>query len=765
MDGSIAALRPWRSSFERYGVSLALASESSLDIANDKQRTLQVATSLGIPSPRTVPVDRPEDIFAALAEVGYPAVIKPIHSWVHRGMSSARAVSEVVINQSEAVDYLMRLQDMGGSAIVQQWVGGSREAVTVFFANGRVWGEFAQIAHRMTPVLGGISVVRESIPMPPELRSAAVRLVEALDLEGCCEVEFRRDDSGQPFLMEINARLSGSVEVAVRSGVDFPRLLWSWAAGERLFGANDYRAGVKMRFLHGDITWLWENLKRREQPDSVPPTRAIATFTAAFLRRQAYDYVDRRDIRPALVAAVGDISLARRKVIQKGARYVRPPTAEPRVERRTSSMADTDVVIIGAGPNGLSVAAHLREMGIEHRVFGQTMGAWRFNMPSGMILKSEPYASDLSAPRPGFLAGDYCRTRQEEYHERVIPLTREQFVRYGTWFASQLVPNVEETAVVSLVRNSDGFTVRTESGENVRARRVVVATGLIPFAFLPPELDRYPSELVSHTSEHADLSRFRGMDVLIVGRGQSALETAALLHEEGARVKLVHRGETVLWHAPNPLTPTIRRRLRSPVARLCEGWHCLAYDRLPDAFRLMPQAYRIERGLGFLGRPQGSWWLRERVEETIPILNEHHVLQAEAVGNRIRLHLGGPEGKVVEEADHVIAGTGYRFDLTRLHYLDASLREGLMVTAGAPVLDRHLESNVAGLFFTGALAAPSFGPVMRFVAGTHFTGRRVARALRSSSKRSGAALAKGTTTGPDQGSDDNPTRPLDLVRG
>jgi hypothetical protein len=402
-------------------------------------------------------------------------------------------------------------------------------------------------------------------------------------------------------------------------------------------------------------------------------------------------------------------------------------------------MSDTDVVVIGAGPNGLSVAAHLKDSGIEHRVFGHIMGAWRFNMPAGMILKSEPYASDLSAASPGYLAGDYCRAEQEVYHERVVPLSREQFVGYGSWFARQLVPDVEETEVVSLSESSEGFLVRTAEGEALTAARVVVATGVIPFAFLPPELAGLPSDLVSHTSTHADLSRFRGKEVLVVGGGQSALETAALLHEQGSVVKIVVRNEWgVFWPAANRTAPTRLQRLRTPVVRLCEGWPCWRYDRLPDAFRLLPERARIKRGLGFLG-PAGSWWLRERVEGQIPMLVGHKVLSAEAAGDRVRLHLRSPDGVVVEDADHVIAGTGFRFDLSRLAYLDPSLRAVLEITAGAPVLSRNLESNISGLYFTGALAAPSLGPLMRFVAGTHFTGPRVASRLRSSSGRRGSS--------------------------
>jgi len=413
------------------------------------------------------------------------------------------------------------------------------------------------------------------------------------------------------------------------------------------------------------------------------------------------------------------------------------------------SSGDTDVVVIGAGPNGLSVAAHLDEAGIERRVFGRTMGAWRFNMPSRMILKSEPYASDLSAPHGGYLAGDYCRSVGAEYHERVIPLSRERFVGYGEWFARRLVPDVEGTDIVSLSPStSGGYDLRTADGERLRAARVVVATGIIPFAHVPAELGRAGSDLVSHTSTHTDLSRFAGKEVLVVGRGQSALETAALMHEEGAIVRIVVRGDGIIWPRANPEAPTRLERLRTPVVRLCEGWQCWGYDRLPDLFRFLPEDKRVGRALGFLG-PAGSWWLRDRVEGRIPFLMQHRVVAAEAAGDRVRLHLDGPDGPVTEEADHVIAGTGFRFDLTRLSYLDPVLRDRLQVSAGAPVLRRSMESNVKGLYFTGALAAPSLGPLMRFVAGTHFTGPRIARSLRGS----GGRLAR-SSSGPRHEADD-----------
>jgi predicted ATP-grasp superfamily ATP-dependent carboligase len=315
MDGSVAALRSWRSCFEQHGIALALASEAALDAANDKKRTLASAAELGIPRPRTIPIECAEDTRAALAEVGYPAVIKPTRSWVSNADSRTRVVSKAVLEESEAVRYVEQLIMLGGSPVIQQMAHGLREAVTVFYADGKVWATFAQVAYRTTPVLGGVSVVREGIPMPADLESAALALVRNLDLEGCCEVEFRRDADGRPLLMEINARLSGSVEVATRSGVPFPALLWQWAAREPLAAVPGYQAGVKMRYLKGDMKWLWENIESRgRQPDGVSPQTAIATFARDFIHRQSYDYMDRHDLGPAVTALASNVNLARRKL-------------------------------------------------------------------------------------------------------------------------------------------------------------------------------------------------------------------------------------------------------------------------------------------------------------------------------------------------------------------------------------------------------------------------------------------------------------------
>jgi predicted ATP-grasp superfamily ATP-dependent carboligase len=345
MDGSIAALRPWRSSFERQDVALALASDAALEAANDKQRTMAAAAELGIPYPRTVPIDRLEDTEAALAEVGYPAVIKPTHSWVANTERATRVIAKTVLDVSEALAYVQQLNEVGSSAaVVQQLASGSREAISVFYAHGKVWASFAQVAHRTTPVLGGVSVVRESISMPVELESAALALVHAFDLEGYSEVEFRRDARGRPLLMEINARLSGSLEVAVRSGIPFPALLWQWASGQPLCPVFGYRTGIKMRYLKGDVKWLWENIETRgRRPDCVPPGKAVTIFARDFLHRQRYDYVDRSDLGPAVAALAGNVGLAQRRLTSTWKTYIGRSSARRRCSPRSVSNDRTSV--------------------------------------------------------------------------------------------------------------------------------------------------------------------------------------------------------------------------------------------------------------------------------------------------------------------------------------------------------------------------------------------------------------------------------------
>ena len=136
----------------------------------------------------------------------------------------------------------------------------------------------------------------------------------------------------------------------------------------------------------------------------------------------------------------------------------------------------------------------------------------------------------------------------------------------------------------------------------------------------------------------------------------------------------------------------------------------------------------MEKARTFLG-PSGAWWLRERLEGRVPLRTGYHLVDARPAGDRILLAIEGERREEVTY-DHVIAGTGFHLDLDRLEFISSELRAGLRLAGGVPALSRSFESSVRGLFFVGSPAAPSLGPSMRFIAGTHFTARRLAKRLK-----------------------------------
>ena len=262
-DGTIALVRQHREQLERR-VNIALAKEPALAIAVNKEQTLAIARHLGIGVPHGVTVSSVHDVSAALREVALPAVVKPVESWLWGEQQGARLMSRLVTTLDEARIAFEELTSLGGTTLFQKFLSGRREAVNLLYAHGEFYARFAQWAKRTDPPLGGQSVLRQSIAVPDDIGSQAERLVREIELEGYSEVEFRRDSAGVPYLMEINPRLSASIEIAVRSGVNFPHLLYQWANGERIDKVMSYRLGNWMRYLTGDIMTTIAALQQRD---------------------------------------------------------------------------------------------------------------------------------------------------------------------------------------------------------------------------------------------------------------------------------------------------------------------------------------------------------------------------------------------------------------------------------------------------------------------------------------------------------------------
>jgi lysine/ornithine N-monooxygenase len=398
----------------------------------------------------------------------------------------------------------------------------------------------------------------------------------------------------------------------------------------------------------------------------------------------------------------------------------------------------TDVVIVGAGPYGLSIGAHLAARGVEHRMIGRTMHTWERHMPDGMFLKSEGCASSIDEPSRRWTLQAFCHEAGLEYSEAGRPVSIETFRAYGRWFQQQLVPRVEDDEITAISWSGSGFTLQLSSGAQVSARRVVVASGIVHFAHIPRELHSLDRGWMSHTSEATDLARFRNRRVAVLGAGQSALEAAALLRESGADAQLIARSPRLNWN-PDPDVSSYfeasQWRLRP--TPLGADWRLWSYWHSMFAFPFLPERYRVRYVRRTLG-PAGAWWLRPRFDGVVPARVGATVLAGGHEDDELVLRLAGASGTTQLRVDHIVAGTGYRVDLDRLTFLDPELRSRLRSVAGAPALSRHFESSVPGLYFTGLAAANTFGPAMRFVCGTRFASPRIASHLRAA----GAAIKR-----------------------
>ncbi|MGA8151710.1 MAG: FAD-dependent oxidoreductase [Terriglobales bacterium] len=383
---------------------------------------------------------------------------------------------------------------------------------------------------------------------------------------------------------------------------------------------------------------------------------------------------------------------------------------------------DCNVIVIGAGPYGLSAAAYLQSANIEARVFGEPMAFWQDQMPGGMCLRSNWGASHIADPRHALTLDDYCR--QNSNHVRK-PIPLERFVAYGRWYQTLAVPNLEKRQVACIDVDSNGFKVALADGEQFRCERVVVAAGISRFAARPSEFDRIPAELASHSSEHNDLGKFRGQSVAVIGAGQSALESAALLKEMGIEVEVIARQKTLNWVGLHPrlhhlgvissLLYSTRDVGPAGISRLVA---------MPRLFRLFPREFQTRTAYRAI-RPAVAGWLQSRIAG-VPITLGRKVVSAATTGSQLRLRLDDGTQRLV---DHALLATGFRVDVSRYPFLSQSLLSRLKTANGYPILKRGLECSIPGLYFVGKPAAWSFGPLLGFVSGAEFASNELVRSI------------------------------------
>jgi FAD-dependent urate hydroxylase len=388
---------------------------------------------------------------------------------------------------------------------------------------------------------------------------------------------------------------------------------------------------------------------------------------------------------------------------------------------------DLDVAVIGAGPHGISATVHMRRAGVEAHLFGEPMSFWK-GMPKGMKLRSNMSATNMIEP-VGPLSLRTYMDEIGEHQEWPVPLRR--FIEYGSWVQRTAVPDVDEREVTRVERSGSGFALELSDGERVSARRVVVAAGIQPFEYRPRGFDHLPPERVSHTSHHSDLASFEGQRVAVVGGGQSAFECATLMYERrAAQVEVLVRSSDVVWlrsYSPKTLLGPVGPILYAPT-----DVGPLWYSRLvatPDLFRLLPRSTQANFAYRAI-RPACSYFVKVRLDE-VKVSLDTELSAAEALGAGLRLALSDGSSR---EVDHLMFGTGYRVDVARYGFLGHTVLGALRRVDGYPVLRRGLESSVPRLHFVGAPAAFSFGPIMRFVSGSWYAGRSVARSAAGGSR-------------------------------
>ena len=399
-----------------------------------------------------------------------------------------------------------------------------------------------------------------------------------------------------------------------------------------------------------------------------------------------------------------------------------------------------EIAIIGAGPYGLSLAAHFRRRSIPFRIFGRPMDSWLNHMPKGMMLKSDGFASNIYDPDEAFTLRKFCAERGIEYADTGLPVTLGTFSSYGLAFRERMLPELEDKLLVSLDRAPEGFLLRLDNGETVTARRVVLAVGITHFEHIPENLAHLPAEFLSHSYRQAEPEKFRGRNVVVIGGGSSAIDLAAVLHEADAEVQLVARRPALKFHStPTGKPRSLWQQIRHPQSGLGPGLRSRFFSNAPMLFHYLPERLRLEAVERTLG-PSAGWFVRDKMARVSSLLG-YTLKSADVHDGKVRLHLRAADGSERDVlTEHVIAATGYKVDLGRLRFLSPDIRSKIDVVKGAPVLSSTFESSVPGIYFAGLAAANSFGPVMRFAFGAGFAARCITETMLKALARNPASL-------------------------
>jgi len=385
-------------------------------------------------------------------------------------------------------------------------------------------------------------------------------------------------------------------------------------------------------------------------------------------------------------------------------------------------MESVDVAIVGAGPYGLAAAAH--SVGLASVVFGSPMSTWRRMQPD-MQLRAIWDHMTLRGPEG---RGTLREWMDETGTERRDPMTPPDFIGYLDWFRERYVPRHVDAEVISVTDDRGGFHIASTAGEWF-ARALVIAVGITPFSVRPSFVTAY-DERISPATDRDRFGDLAAVKVVVVGGGQSAVEASAYALRAGAKVTLLVRRK-LKWFAQRK--PKEGQRFGSWVYRLAypeQGIGPPLLNRLvshPDLYASVPGPVR-DCMTAWIMRSGASPWLQRIVKDRIEIRQGVEVRSVETCPDELILRLS--DGSTIA-ADRLFLGTGYRFAVDRLGFLDPLLRSRIAVRNGWPVLDRSFRSSDPRIALVGYPAEGTFGPFCRFVRGASFSAVRVMEPLRA----------------------------------
>ncbi|WP_127529362.1 NAD(P)-binding domain-containing protein [Paenibacillus kobensis] len=367
-----------------------------------------------------------------------------------------------------------------------------------------------------------------------------------------------------------------------------------------------------------------------------------------------------------------------------------------------------DVVIIGAGPYGISVAAHAVAHGLSYKLMGFPMDFWRNQMPQNMFIRTPHDLVSFSDPKNKWTIQQYAKETGTKLES---PLPRTVFVQYAFWFAEKSGVEFTPEIVEELNFNVDHYAIATSNGQRLQAKNIVIATGIKDFQYMPSIFRGLPRSLVSHTLGHTSFEAFRGKDVIVVGSGQSAWEAAALLYEANANTKLIYRRRAPVYGG-NRTQEVVLRGIGN------------VFYKLPRS--LKRKLWQIAAETVPIAR-----FLRPYVEGKVPQINNTSVKHLTIVDEKIQLQLSDGQQITV---DHVIVASGFKLDLEKLSFLHHSLKEKIYREEGHaefPKLNHHFESSIRGLYFAGPLSSHSHGPTFRFILGLNKASSTIVRSIKT----------------------------------